>query len=158
MYIYNYTYIVNYVAPYTAWRSSYQLEILTFKYNLNQNTISVKKSCGQESKKGHAEKMWNQNGQPRPSAVDGIIIFDNDYQASKHYCCLPSTSNSWQDVLQPAHHYHFFNSINSRRPLLDILMSHLVNMAFFRFLTRGVLVKISFLFIPSFSFLAKILL
>ena len=33
--------------------------------------------------------MWNQNGQPRPPAVDGIKIFDNDDQAIKHYCCLP---------------------------------------------------------------------
>ena len=47
-----------------------------------------KKSCGQESKKGHAEKMQNQNRQPSLPAVDEIKIFDNDDQAAKHYCCL----------------------------------------------------------------------
>ena len=31
-----------------------------------------KKSCGQESKKAVLKKMWNQNGRPRPPAVDGI--------------------------------------------------------------------------------------
>ena len=29
--------------------------------------------------------MWNQNGQPRPPAVDETKIFDNDDQAAKHY-------------------------------------------------------------------------
>ena len=33
------------------------------------------------------KKMLNQNGWPRPHAVDGIKIF-NDDQAAEHYCCL----------------------------------------------------------------------
>ena len=49
-----------------------------------------KKNCGQESKKGHAEKDVKSNGRPRPAAVDGIKSFDNDDQAAKHYCCLPT--------------------------------------------------------------------
>ena len=49
-----------------------------------------KKRCGQESKKGHAENMSNQNGWPRPPAVDGIKSIDNDNQATKYYCCLPT--------------------------------------------------------------------
>ena len=40
-------------------------------------------------KKAMLKKMWIQNGQPRPLAVDGIKIFDKDDQAAKHYCCLP---------------------------------------------------------------------
>ena len=31
------------------------------------------------------KKMGNQNGRPRPPAVDGIKSFDNDDQAAKHY-------------------------------------------------------------------------
>ena len=38
------------------------------------------------------KKMLNQNGLPRPPAVDGIKIFDNDDQAAKHSCCL---RNAW---------------------------------------------------------------
>ena len=34
------------------------------------------------------KKMWNQNGRPRTPAVDGIKIFDNNDQATKHYCWL----------------------------------------------------------------------
>ena len=37
------------------------------------------------------KKMRNQNGQPRPPAIDGIKISNNDDdQATKHYCCLPT--------------------------------------------------------------------
>ena len=42
------------------------------------------KKVAAKNLKGHAKKMWNQNGKPRPPAVDEIIrIFDND-QATKH--------------------------------------------------------------------------
>ena len=37
-----------------------------------------------------AEKDVKSNGQPGPPAVDRIKIFDNDDQAAKQYCCLPS--------------------------------------------------------------------
>ena len=47
-----------------------------------------KKSCGQESKKGHAEKDVKSKWAAKASAVDEIKIFDNDDQAAKHYCCL----------------------------------------------------------------------
>ena len=55
------------------------------------------------------KKIRNQNGQPRPPAVDGIKSFDNDDQAAKHYCCnitlqLAGSSN----VLWPGHHYQKF--------------------------------------------------
>ena len=36
-------------------------------------------------------------GQPKPPAVDGIQIFDNDGQSAKQ-----------NDVLQPGHHYQKF--------------------------------------------------
>ena len=42
------------------------------------------------------KKMRNENGWPRPPAVDGIKIFDNDDQATKHYCCLPTAQSYWQ--------------------------------------------------------------
>ena len=37
------------------------------------------------------KKMWNLSRLPRPPAVDGIKIIDNDDQAVKHYCCQPLT-------------------------------------------------------------------
>ena len=42
--------------------------------------------------------MSNQKGQPRSSAVDGIQIFDNDGQATKH-CSLSL------NVLRSGYHY-----------------------------------------------------
>ena len=47
-------------------------------------------------------KMQNQNGWPRPSALDGIKIFDNDDQAAKNI----TAGNS--NVLWPGHHYQKF--------------------------------------------------
>ena len=64
------------------------------KHSLCKKVVAM-----QESKKAMMKKMWNQSGQPRPPAVDGIKIFDNDDQAVKHYCCLQ---------LQPGHHYQKF--------------------------------------------------
>ena len=51
-----------------------------------------KNCCGQESKKGHAEKDVKSKWRPRPPAVDGIKSFDNDDQAAKRYCCLPTVN------------------------------------------------------------------
>ena len=85
--------------------------------NLDQNTPSVKKLQPRIGK-GHAEKKWNQNGQPRPPAIDGNKIFDNDDQAAKHYCCLPLTSSSWQATVMFCGLVIIkkINSINNRRP------------------------------------------
>ena len=49
------------------------------------------KSCSQESKKGHTKKDVKSEWAPKPPAVDGIKIFDNDDhdQVAKHHCCLP---------------------------------------------------------------------
>ena len=49
-----------------------------------------KKVVAKNLKKAMLKKMWKQNGWPRPPAVDGIKVFDNDDQAAKHYCCLPT--------------------------------------------------------------------
>ena len=46
------------------------------------------KNSGQESKKGHAEKDVKSKCLAKASAVGGIKIFDNNDQATKHYCCL----------------------------------------------------------------------
>ena len=106
--------------------------------------------------------MWNQNGWPRPPAIDGNKSFDNDDQATKHYCCLPQlTGNS--NVLWPGHHYQKFYFHQQQEALAaHILISHFLSMAFFRFfattfLYQGVLIGISFSFLLL-SFLAKILL
>ena len=48
-----------------------------------------KKVAAKNLKMAMLKKMWNQNGWPRPPAVDGIKIFDNDDQATTHYWCLP---------------------------------------------------------------------
>ena len=55
----------------------------------NQNTPGIKKVVAKNLKKAMLKKMGNQNGRPRLPAVDGIKIFDDDDQATKHYCCLP---------------------------------------------------------------------
>ena len=52
------------------------------------NTPSVKKVAAKNLKRAMLKKMWNQNRQPRPPAIDGIKNFDNDDQAAKHYCYL----------------------------------------------------------------------
>ena len=40
------------------------------------------------------KKAQNQNGLPRPPAVDGIKIFDYDYdQVIKCYFCLPTAQS-----------------------------------------------------------------
>ena len=73
--------------------------------------------------------MWNQKGQPRLPAVDRIQIFYNDDQATKH--CSLSLS-----VLRSG-----LNSINSRRPWLPLLISHLFNLVSswsLHFYTQGV--------------------
>ena len=44
-----------------------------------------KKAAAKYLKKAMLKKMWNQNGLPRPPAVVGIKIFNNDDQAAKHY-------------------------------------------------------------------------
>ena len=46
--------------------------------------------CKKDLKEAMLKKMSNQNGWPRPPAVDGIKMFDNEDQAAKHYCCLPT--------------------------------------------------------------------
>ena len=66
-----------------------------FKYP-NQKHPKCNKSNGQD-KKATLKKMWNQKGQPRPPAIDGIQIFDNDDQFTK---CWETKNN----VLQPGHH------------------------------------------------------
>ena len=55
-----------------------------------------KKSCGQEFKQGHAEKDVESKWVAKPPAVDGIKSFDNDDQATKHYCCLPAVNSGRQ--------------------------------------------------------------
>ena len=61
-----------------------------------------KKVSAKNLKKATLKKMLNQNGQSRPPAADGIKIFDNDDQATKHYCCLLACNSN---VLRPGHHY-----------------------------------------------------
>ena len=81
-----------------------------------------KKVAAKNLNKGHAEKDVKLKWAAKAfgSAVDGIKIFDNDDQVTKHYCCLPTAKfyivagNS--NVFQPDHHYQIFNPINSRRP------------------------------------------
>jgi len=56
--------------------------------NPNQKHPGCKKSCGQELKKGHVEKMWNQKmgyqGQ-RSDSADGNKILIITIQATKYY-------------------------------------------------------------------------
>ena len=55
------------------------------------------------------KKMRNRNGQPRPPAVDGIKIFDNDGQAAlllSATITLQLTGTTL--LLQPGHHYQKF--------------------------------------------------
>ena len=52
----------------------------------------VKKVAAKNPEKAMLKKMQNQNGRPRPPATDGIKIFGNDDQVTKHYCCLPLRS------------------------------------------------------------------
>ena len=54
------------------------------------------------------KKMRNQNGRLRPLAVTGIKLLDNDDQATKHYCCLPTVAGS-SNVLWPGHCYQKFS-------------------------------------------------
>ena len=93
------------------------------------------------------KKMWNQIGQPRPPAVDEIKIFDNDDKAAKHserkrmFCGL---------VIN-------FNFINSRRPWLPNLISHLFHPGLFSswpllFFTPGVFWLRFHFFFSSISF------
>ena len=80
------------------------------------------------------KKMGNQNGWPRPPAIDGIKFFDNDDQAAKPYCCLPTiTMAGNSNVLQPDHHCQ-------KEALPPVLISHLFSMAFLAatFFTPGV--------------------
>ena len=87
-----------------------------------------------------------------PTAVDGIKIFDNVDQATKHYCFLPLiTLSSWQATVMICGLVIIMknlNSINNSRPWLSILISHLFQHGFFyilgrnAFYTRGVLVGI----------------
>ena len=81
----------------------------------------------------HAEKHVKQNGWPRSPAVDGIkfLIMMTRPQNITVACQLLKVSGN---VLQPGHHYQNFNSINSRRPWLPILISHLFQHGFLRLL------------------------
>ena len=71
--------------------------------------------------------IWNQNGQPRSPAVDGIKIFDNNDQATKHYCCLPLTLGNLQEGVMFCALVIIiknFNSIITRRPSLPHHFQH----------------------------------
>ena len=48
-----------------------------------KNTPGVKKVTAKNLKKDMLKKICNQNGRPRPPAVYGIKIFDNNDQAAK---------------------------------------------------------------------------
>ena len=53
------------------------------------------KSCGQESKKGHAEKDVKSKWVAKVPAVDGS---DNDDQVAKHYCYLSLASYNFKQL------------------------------------------------------------
>ena len=94
-----------------------------------------KKSSGQELIKAGMKKMWNQIGLPRPPAVVGIKIFDNDDEATKHserrFCGVVIIIKN-------------FNFINSSRPWPPNFSSHLPSLVLghYFFCTRGDLFEI----------------
>ena len=51
--------------------------------------LGVKKVAAENLKKAMLKRCEIKMGGQGPPAVDGIEIFDNDDQASNHYCCLP---------------------------------------------------------------------
>ena len=106
---------------------------------LKRRRIRCKKVVAKNLKKTMLKKMGNQNGWSRPPSVDGIpgrktLLLPANY--------LAGNSN----VLWPGHHYTWqatvmfcglviiiknFISINSRRPWLSKLISHLFQHGFF---------------------------
>ena len=53
------------------------------------------------------KKMLNQNGRPRPPAVDGIKFFYNDDQAAKRHCWLKLVAGN-SNVLWPGYYCQKF--------------------------------------------------
>ena len=133
----------------------------------NQNTPGGKTVVAKNLKRP-CWKDWNQSGWPTPPDVDGIKIFDNDNQAIKHYCCLPTAQSWWQAKVMFCGLLIIIKIlIQSTAGGLGCPFWFLFSMAFFRFLATtffalGVcwLGFHFFFLIPLllFSFLAKILL
>ena len=81
------------------------------------------KNCSGQELKSQDEKdvKSNQIGWPRPPAVDEFSIMMTRLQ----------TFFFSQNVLRPCHHYQKFNFINSKKPWLPNLISHLFHPGFF---------------------------